>query len=123
MQWQVRDSGKKSASWVMEYDQNHLVHESKPTLHFYEWKQPTITFGHFIDPWKWLKKEAVQQENLDIAKRPTGGGILFHLTDFSFSLFIPRSHPHCSPNTLENYAFIYCSSNGYRETTWCSTRR
>jgi lipoate-protein ligase A len=48
----------------------------------------------------------IVSQQLQLAKRPTGGGIIFHITDFAFSLLMPANHPHFSKNTLENYAYV-----------------
>lgn len=73
----------------------------EPILHFYQWKRPSATYGYFIKP-----EEHLQSTTLDLARRPTGGGILFHLNDLAFSVLIPSSHPAYSLNTMDNYAFI-----------------
>ncbi|HRD55543.1 MAG TPA: hypothetical protein PLC42_04010 [Parachlamydiaceae bacterium] len=105
----VIESGKKNAFYHMQRDEallKDLQKNKEPCLHFYDWEKPTFTFGHFINIEQHLDLEAVKKENLDFAKRPTGGGITFHLFDLSFSLLIPESHPHFSLNVLDNYAFI-----------------
>src|SRR5262249_49694531 len=64
------------------------------------------TYGHFIAPSQFLNLSAMADLGLDLAQRPTGGGITFHLSDLAFSMLIPASHPGYSANTLANYAFI-----------------
>jgi lipoate-protein ligase A len=72
-----------------------------PILHFYDWASPAATFGHFIEP-----SEHLHPSELDLARRPTGGGIVFHIWDLAFSFLMPSVHPACSNNTLENYQFV-----------------
>ena len=50
--------------------------------------------------------QAAQKHGIDIAKRPTGGGILFHLNDFVFTVAIPATHKQYHPQVLENYRWI-----------------
>lgn len=109
MKWQVIDTGIDSAKKNMELDcrlLESLDGAEGPILHFYEWAAPSATYGHFIDPSKHLRMENVSQMGLELAKRPTGGGIIFHVTDFAFSLLMPARHPDFSQNTLENYAYV-----------------
>ena len=80
--------------------------EGKPLLHFYEWSVPSLTYGYFTDPAKHLNLEALKQHLISPARRPTGGGIIFHLCDFAFSIVIPANHPRFSLNTLKNYEWI-----------------
>lgn len=75
-------------------------------LHFYEWEKSSISYGYFIQPRELLHLKTIEEAEIDLAKRPTGGGIVFHLWDFAFSVLVPASSPHYSVNTLENYSFI-----------------
>lgn len=102
MKWQILDSEKASAKSHMDKDQALLQAFTQPTLHFYEWERPSATYGYFIKPEQFLDNLNL----LDIAKRPTGGGIIFHLADCAFSVLIPANHPAFSINTLDNYAFV-----------------
>lgn len=109
MKWDVLYSGKKAAQHHMDKDQqllNEICITDQPILHFYEWDGPSATHGYFTDPSLYLDLEVSRQKDLNIARRPTGGGIVFHVTDLAFSVLIPASHPAYSTNTLENYAFI-----------------
>lgn len=107
--WSVIDTGIASAEENMHKDQELLakLHEQQgPILHFYEWKHPSITYGYFIQPDKLLNLPQIQKKGIDIARRPTGGGVVFHLWDFAFSILIPSYFSRFSENSLDNYAFI-----------------
>lgn len=107
--WKVIESGCLSVEEVMAKDAlllNQMKANSPPILHFYEWKSPCLTYGYFTKPDHYLDLEAIKYYGLQMSRRPTGGGIIFHLSDFAFSLLVPASHPRFSLNTLDNYAFI-----------------
>lgn len=101
MRWLVIDGPEASADENMAHDAMLLEACAQPTLHFYRWKNPAATYGYFIKP-----EEHLRGMHLDLARRPTGGGIIFHMGDLAFSVLIPESHPAYSVNTLENYAFV-----------------
>ena len=106
---QVVYSEGLSAQEIMDLDKKMLDEikaGSSAILHFYDWKNPSITYGHFIDPQKYLNMENIKKLNIDLARRPTGGGIVFHLWDMAFSFLLPSSHEKFSLNTLENYFFV-----------------
>lgn len=77
-----------------------------PILHLYGWERPSATYGHFIHPEKHLDMDRVSKANMSLARRPTGGGIVFHIWDYAFSFLMPFSHPLFSQNPLENYRFV-----------------
>ncbi len=109
MDWQVIETKPMEAEKIMQKDRKLLDEISSfacPILHLYEWKEPSVTYGHFIDPSKFFSLEALSKEEISLARRPTGGGIIFHLWDFAFSVLIPSTHPAFSQNTLENYAYV-----------------
>lgn len=109
MGWKSIDTGKRSAAENMALDTaflSDLQEEKEGILHFYDWEGDAATYGHFIDPANFLNMEGVSRHLLDLAKRPTGGGIIFHNCDFAFSVLVPSTHPNFSLNPLDNYAFI-----------------
>jgi lipoate---protein ligase len=109
MKWNVIFDGCDSAQNHMDKDKQLLDNISsldQPILRFYEWKGPSATYGHFINPKDHLDFSGVEKWGLSLGRRPTGGGIIFHLTDLAFSLLIPASHGSYSTNTLQNYAFV-----------------
>lgn len=109
MDWKYLDTGKRSAAENMALDTallEDLKEEKQAILHLYDWTQDAATYGHFIDPSKFLNLKGVEHFSLDLAKRPTGGGIIFHNCDLAFSVIVPSTHPAFSLNPLDNYAFI-----------------
>jgi lipoate-protein ligase A len=107
--WQIIESGYLSPEAIMAKDAALLAQldpEGPSLLHFYDWNAPCLTYGYFTDPAQHLNLEALQHYGVQKARRPTGGGIIFHLSDLAFSVLIPACHPCFSLNTWDNYAFI-----------------
>jgi len=102
----VLDSGVSEAEVNMTTDAKLLSDLERPILHFYDWLKPSATYGHFIDVEKHFDVEKVRARGLSLARRPTGGGIVFHIWDLAFSFLLPVDHPACSDNTLDNYRFV-----------------
>lgn len=106
MQWKILDTGVASAAQNMAIDQQlleELTEDAQPVLHLYDWAKDSATYGYFADPSQYINSNG---PFLDLGRRPTGGGILFHLWDLAYSIVIPASHPSFSINTLNNYAFV-----------------
>jgi len=108
-EWNILDTGVHTAEENMRLDRELLETldpYALPILHFYEWERDSATYGHFTDPSQFLDLHEAKRRGLELAKRPTGGGIVFHIWDFAFSVLIPAEHPQFSPNTLDNYGFV-----------------
>ncbi len=102
----VVDTGSHPAQWNMDWDAEHLAGldpDGPSLLHFYEWERSSISYGHFLDPKKFFNMGQVEEEGIDLARRPTGGGITFHLWDFAFSFFVGASSPFFSQDPYCNY--------------------
>lgn len=109
MRWKVLDTGKSSALANMETDAKLMENLSSlkaPLLHFYDWNTYAGTYGYFTRPEEHLRLARLEKHKLEIARRPTGGGIIFHHYDLAFSALVPAGFPNFSFNTMENYAFI-----------------
>ena len=79
-------------------------------LRFYNWKEPGITFGysqrhHFVADA--ARKEGKQ--NFSMTRRPTGGGIVYHETDLTFSFIFHYPGEFFKP--LEIYKRIHNAIN------------
>lgn len=107
--WKVIESGKMHPEEAMAKDAALLgdLDQNNPScLHFYEWEGPSLTYGYFTDPSRYLNYDALNKHGIRIGRRPTGGGMIFHFSDFAFSVLLNASHFSLSMNPLQNYAYI-----------------
>lgn len=72
----------------MALDELLLRKASCPTLRIYRWSAPCVTFGYF------QKFTEVRSAHpiLPVIRRRTGGGMVEHGNDLTFSLMIPREN-------------------------------
>ena len=75
-------------------------------VHLYEWQGDCATYGHFVDPQQYFRLNIAKEMGLSLARRPTGGGMIFHSYDYAFSVLIGREHEAYRSNTLESYALV-----------------
>ncbi len=103
----IIDSKKASAEKNMLVDRDFLNNlENSPILHLYDWDKDSATYGYFTDPMKYIDLDRAKKRGLDLARRPTGGGITFHIWDLAFSFLMPSSNPNFSNDPLVNYKFV-----------------
>lgn len=109
MAWNILETKAASAEENMQMDALLLAHlegQEKPILHLYEWERPSATFGYFVKPEELLNLAEAEKKGLDLARRPTGGGVVFHLWDLAFSVLVPAKSPLFSTHTLDNYNLV-----------------
>lgn len=106
----ILDTGTNFAQQNMQIDEKLLssIFISKEfILHFYDWSAFSITYGYFINLKNFFDLQKTSASKIDLAKRPTGGGIVFHHCDFAFSFLVPEVSKFFSKeDILSNYAFI-----------------
>ncbi|MEO8205101.1 MAG: hypothetical protein ABI615_02900 [Chthoniobacterales bacterium] len=68
----------------MAIDEALLRHCTQPVVRFYQWKAPTLSVGYFQP-----LAEAGKQD-MPIVRRWTGGGMVYHGGDRTFSIAAPR---------------------------------
>lgn len=104
---QIIDTKKNSAKKNMSIDIDLLDSlKDQPILHFYDWDQKSLTYGYFVDIENFINLKQADNFDLNMAKRPTGGGIVFHIWDLAFSFLMPKNHENFSLNPLKNYEFV-----------------
>lgn len=104
--WNVINSGPMGAQELMDLDKFLLQTAKVPTLHFYRFKNPSLTYGLLMKLEEHVHIEMLQELQIETGLRPTGGGALFHLWDLAFSIVIPLAYIPDLKTPLEKYFFI-----------------
>ena len=86
----------------------------EPVVRFrhYEWRAPAFTFG-YAQKIAWVRDQlsaiarTSAQENFDLCRRPTGGGIVDHRRDWTYALVIPRGHPLWEARATQSYRAVH----------------
>jgi lipoyl(octanoyl) transferase len=100
------DTGKAEPAWNMALDEALLLAIAKigkPVLRFYGWTEAAATFGYFqhhadIAAWTPLRP---------LIRRPTGGGLVPHDADWTYSVIIPPSHAWYELRAVESYLQLH----------------
>jgi lipoate-protein ligase A len=105
-QWLFLNSGKGGAAFNMALDEALLAGAGqlqKPVLRVYGWTEPAATFGYF------QKYSSVERATLlrPLIRRPTGGGIVPHDADWTYSFAVPPGHEWHSLAAIESYRRIH----------------
>jgi len=79
------DESPRIAAMNMAVDEALLESATIPTIRFYRWDHPALSFGYFG------RYTDVAQHKRDLVRRWTGGGIVFHGEDLTYSIVIPAS--------------------------------
>lgn len=80
--------------------------ESLPTLRLYGWKPSAISLGYFQSAEEEINLSACREHDVDVVRRITGGGAVFHDAEVTYSIGIPESHPLASPSIPESYRIL-----------------
>lgn len=80
-----------------------------PRFRHYEWRRPAFTFGY-------SQKIGFVRANLpseawakgcDLCRRPTGGGIVDHRHDWTYTLVLPRGHALYDERAAQSYRIVH----------------
>jgi lipoyl(octanoyl) transferase len=91
------DIDSRSAAMNMAIDEALLEIVKEPTIRFYRWDHPAVSFGYFG---RFADLESCDR---DVVRRWTGGGIVFHGEDLTYSVIIPASDPAFSESSMSIY--------------------
>ena len=98
------DDGAHDPAWNMAADEVLLLtarERGLAVLRFYQWNVPSVSIG-YVQPF-----DAVDAgDGVDIVRRPTGGGIVYHNNDFTYSVVVPAHHWLTDLDRVSSYEWI-----------------
>jgi len=74
--------------------------DGQTVLRLYGWDRPAISIGYF------QRRDAALEEAYAMVRRPTGGGLVRHDFDLTFSLVFPAGSPLHGINRFESYRIV-----------------
>jgi lipoate-protein ligase A len=98
-----RDHIAHSAAMNMAIDEALLEHLTIPAVRFYRWQSSALSFGYFGR----FADVAMYQGKRDLVRRWTGGGIVFHGEDLTYSILIPANDAAFSKSSILIYEQIH----------------
>jgi len=104
--WLILESGRGEPAWNMALDEALLqscAQLSTPILRLYGWTEPAATFGYFqkyadVPAWTDLRP---------LIRRPTGGGLVPHAADWTYSLSFPPQHWWYDLKAAQSYEMLH----------------
>jgi len=110
MTFRLLETGVQPGAFNMGLDEAVLnaVAEGRqpPTLRLYGWNPPAVTLGYFQGLEDEVDREACSRMGVDIVRRVTGGGAVFHDAELTYSIILPESHPLARPGILDSYRVL-----------------
>jgi lipoate-protein ligase A len=100
---EVHDPEPHPAALNMAIDEALLRAAQAPMLRIYRWARPAVSFGYFG---KWAEVQRAWPDR-DAVRRWTGGGIVPHGDDITYSLIVPNTHPFARLGPVESYRAIH----------------
>lgn len=104
--WRLFDSGPQPAVDNMAWDEALLSvagGSALPTLRFYGWREPAATFGYFQK----LREVETLTPLRPLLRRPTGGGLVPHASDWTYSVVLPPNDPWYSLCAVDSYRRVH----------------
>lgn len=104
--WRLLDTGINNPYMNMAIDEGIVQAFSKkdlPILRFYDWSEPAISIGYNQRAVQLLEFGLCKKEKVPIVRRPTGGGVVFHCADITYSVILPNSF---IPNIQDTFLWI-----------------
>lgn len=97
------DEEKRDGAMNMAIDEALLRVATHAVIRFYQWQAPTLSLGYF----QCFEEVQRQGRDLSLVRRWTGGGMVFHGQDCTFSVIAPRGCSLASLTPAVSYECIH----------------
>lgn len=103
-------TGHRSAAFNMALDEVLIERiadgHSKPSLRFYGWEPKAVSIGYFQSLETEVDLARCNEWGVDVVRRQTGGGAVFHDDEITYSLHLPLGLKLVPEKILDSYAAI-----------------
>ena len=104
--WYLLESGANAAALNMALDEALLdlaPRLGQPILRFYGWTETVASFGYFQKFAEIARATSLRP----LVRRPTGGGLVPHAADWTYSLVFPPLHPWYTLKAVQSYQRLH----------------
>ncbi|MFP3040378.1 lipoate--protein ligase family protein [Treponema primitia] len=94
--FRLLESGYHDGYYNMGLDEALLESAARggtPCLRLYGWTPPAVSIGYFQGLCEELDLEACNKNGVDVVRRISGGGAVFHQAELTYSIIMPVTHP------------------------------
>ena len=92
----------RRASLNMAIDEM-LMQEAAPCLRIYFWARPSISIGYFQSVAETARLFQCEKKNIPVVRRLTGGGLVHHHRDLTFSVILRSDNPFLPRDVKGSY--------------------
>lgn len=100
--WDLWQDGPHDPPFNMAADEVLLetaVKRGRPLLRFYSWDRLAVSIGY-------VQKLSAAPEGFAVVRRPTGGGVVYHDFDFTYTVVFPEGHWLTGLDRTQSYDWI-----------------
>lgn len=99
----ILDRTPHGAAFNMALDEVLLGETDQPLLRVYRWERPSVSFGYFEK----FEPVSIAHPDREWVRRWTGGGVVLHGDDFTYSLLVPFEAAFMRLSGAESYLAIH----------------
>jgi lipoate-protein ligase A len=105
--FRLLQTGHRNGFYNMGLDEAVLQKNAEgrvpPTLRLYGWEPAAVSVGYFQGLEEEVDLAACASRGIDVVRRISGGGAVFHKAELTYSLIMPVSHPLAGAAVRDSY--------------------